>query len=88
VVLKEHALMRYYAGPSTLGSQAQHMSIRSVMDAPDGGTQIGVAFDYGAPMTDRWYKIILRGTEWPIFVPGKFRLTGGEYVLILGTEGE
>jgi hypothetical protein len=38
--------MRYYAGPSTIGSQAQHMGLRAVMDAPEGGSQIGVAYDY------------------------------------------
>jgi hypothetical protein len=81
--------MRYYARSSTIESQAGQVSIRAVMDAPDGGSQIGVAFVYGVmPNPGHWYRIVLRGTELPTLVPGKFRLVDGEFGLIPGTEGE
>jgi hypothetical protein len=79
--------LRYDAGPSTIGSQAQHVGLRAVMDAPEGGLQIGVAYDYGViPNAGHWYKIILRDAKLP--TPGKFRLTDGEFMLSPGTEGE
>jgi hypothetical protein len=57
------------------------------MDAPEGGLQIGVAYDYGViPNAGHWYKIILRDAKLP--TPGKFRLTDGEFMLSPGTEGE
>jgi hypothetical protein len=58
--------MRYYARSSTIESQAGHVSIRAVMDAPEVGSQIGVAFAYGVmPNPSHWYRIVLRGTEQP-----------------------
>jgi hypothetical protein len=81
--------MRYYAGPSTIGPQAQHMGIRAVMDAPKGGSQIGAAFYYETLSNPGpYYVIILTGTVRPGSVPGRFRLTDGAFVLIPGTEGE
>ena len=74
--------MRYYAGVAT-GSQ------RPVMDAPKGGSVVGVAFAYGVmPMPSHWYRIVLRGTDRPTVVPGKWRIADGEFTLIEGTEAE
>lgn len=79
--------MRYFSGSWIDGPQGEHKS-RVITDSLGGGSQIGVAFVYGVMPMGHWYWIVLRSTDRPEIVPGRFRLADGELTLIPGSEAE